>query len=1132
MRSKSLLGLIVKNEQQDIAEWLVHHAGLGFDRIVVFDNQSTDETAVVVTELARHLPIDHIRWGDHERSVEGLTKQGAAYAACISDFRSEFDWMCFLDADEFLIPPPGDTILNLLQRFEEASAFALNWQVFGSSGLKSSASRLVMEAFTHRAPNDFDINRHVKMFFRTTDAKAVVNPHFVETTRPALDIWGKVIDWSLPGVTRPDQVIQGDWRLHHYIIRSQTHWEQRVRRRQPGGEAREWNKFKDYDRNDIVDLSALSSARLAHGRLAALGKVYLSVPSSEQLTEPDQTTSIERTSLTSPVLCVINTFSINELRGWAMVPNQVAPTVLDMFVDNQHCRFVTCNTPRPDIQNASVKSLEVGFSITIPNEYIDDDDHVLSFRDANGLPVTILANDTRHTHLDFKFRFTTEVHSCVDAPQQSMLRGWVTCRRSLDGDLITSCDVMVVADNQEIAVVRADRPRPDVAASLMCNSRCGFNLPLPLDYCSTAPKEFRFFLMPERIELIGSPLIATIEHRDDKAGQVISLIERVERLADTIQNMDYEIVKSELRIVRSILEKLMPREGFTTDRYDPWFRQHLRHLRQTASKGKHKTGPLVSVICPVFQPTIEDFRIAVDSVLTQTHENLELILIDDGSNQLALTEVINGYLQSDRRVRVIKNGTNLGISEATNAGLRKAKGVWIAFFDHDDILVDIALERMLAHETTRRVSIIYSDEDKVDQYGFFSEPMFKPQWNYRYLLSVNYINHLTMVKRSALSRIGLLSTHYNGAQDHDFLLRAAEVFTADQIVHVPEVLYHWRKAENSTALLGSTKSYAAEAGVAAIAAHLRRTQRDGRVTAIDGTTRYRVQWDVIPKYRTSIIIPFKDQADLTKLCVERILQHTKLSGLEIVLVDNRSVTCDTQQYLSIVSKNPHVRVMSVDEEFNYSRLNNLAAKTCCSDFFVFMNNDLFIEQDDWLDILIGEADADDTVAIVGGKFVYPDRTIQHGGIILGVGGVAGHAFSHTLSTSSGYGARGIVTHEVSAVTAACMLVRSKVFHEIGGFDEKHLAVAFNDVDLCMRASAVGYRILMSPDFVAEHRESISRGFEDTPEKVERFRTEGNVMINRWGGKITTDPFYNPNFALNGVPFFDLKPFVHSSSRHI
>ncbi|GEB03998.1 hypothetical protein GRO01_15740 [Gluconobacter roseus NBRC 3990] len=622
---------------------------------------------------------------------------------------------------------------------------------------------------------------------------------------------------------------------------------------------------------------------------------------------------------------------------------------------------------------------------------------------------------------------------------------------------------------------------------------------------------------PDNTELDGCPIVTSFA--DDAFES---------RIIDVTDELD-EIYRRMAKL-RQELRDLVPKRPYTLGDYDRWARKYYTLLgkrvaeqRGRDEKKKSTFEPLVSILCPVYRPLESDFKAAVQSVLDQTYQNWELILVDDAGKSQETTEIIKDFAKNDPRVKCITLKKNVGIADATNVAMDAAKGQYVAFFDHDDLLVDVAIEVMVraAHETGAK--LLYSDEDKIDQAGYYLEPNLKPDFNYRYLLGCNYICHLTMVETVTMRQIGHLSSDYNGAQDHDFVLKATEILDPSEIFHVPEILYHWRKTPNSTAVDVSQKTYAIDAGVKCVADHLKRRKVASKVSSIRGLTLYGVDWTSRTQPSVSIIIPFKDQVDTTLTCVEKIRENTEYKNYNIVLIDNWSVRDETLDFIKKIQKHENVSVITVEEPFNFSRLNNIAVDQTTSDFIMFMNNDVFIEDPKWLHRMVGEAQAFKDVGAVGAKLLYPNDTIQHAGVVVGPAGVAAHVHRGDPLSEYGYIGRTMLSHEVTAVTAALMLVKRSVFEEVGGFDEEALKVAFNDVDLCLKIRRAGYRIIFSAETIAYHHESLSRGTDDKPEHETRFFLETQTMLERWSSDplFERDPSYPRYFTVDQQTFFNL-----------
>ena len=806
--------------------------------------------------------------------------------------------------------------------------------------------------------------------------------------------------------------------------------------------------------------------------------------------------------------------SEGRLSGWIVdlsTPNQPASVLVS--VDGAVLGSVLSDLERPDVVASGAATFPCGFEFDLPLHVFDGKPHVLEVRETAGTALGLFLDDEIARSCIFSGTISARspiIRSHVEGIEGGIITGWVLRGGLGSATLRGGCEVLVTCRGTEVSRVRADRARVDVATHMTADVNCGFQIAIPEGIERAGRPRFRLFVLPEMQELDGSPL------------QVSFLPERERTILDSLVG-EIDRLHVELTQLRRRAHAALPRDTYTLDTYDAWARRYFPALRRRVriAQDERAPRPLISVVMPVYRPLVADFLAAVRSVQSQTYEHWELIIVDDASGRADLSLHLAALASGDGRIRVLTHRENGGISRATNTGIDAAAGEWVAFLDHDDALVDVALQAMLQAAQASGARVLYSDEDKVDAEGTFSDPAFKPDWNHRLLLGVNYVCHLLMVERETLRAIGPLDPRLDGAQDHDMVLRLSEHVPPASIHHVPEVLYHWRKTPNSTAVATSNKPYASLAGIRAVSGHLARLGRPATVTNLQGSTFYRVAWRTEHAPRVAVIIPYRDRIAMTRECVMRVLDLTGYPEYELILVDNWSVSAEAEAFAAEMAALPRVRVMRVEEEFNYSRLNNAAMEQTDAPFVVFMNNDLFVEQRDWLRILVNEAVVDHEVGAVGGKFVYPDRTVQHGGVVIGVGGVAGHVHSHLAEDDPGYGARAILPQQLSAVTAAAMLVRTEAFHAAGGFDERDLTVAFNDIDLCLKIGAAGYRIVWTPDFIAEHRESISRGRDDHPGKESRVFHEVQTMIERWGSTLRSDPFYSQWLSLEGSPFHAL-----------
>ena len=806
------------------------------------------------------------------------------------------------------------------------------------------------------------------------------------------------------------------------------------------------------------------------------------------------------------------------IQGWAIDSLRGSNAAsLFLFLDETPVANFFCDVDRPDLENAGLRGKQTGFRFALPERYLDGEPHAISVRFHSG--EFLLFPDGRGGMAKsavVTMHASVALTGVVDGYAQGVLRGWAL--RQGHGQQVKhgGVDLRILHEGVEVARIKADKYRPDVAKALSCDAHCGFVFRPPMRFRDGKSYTLAFHFAISDKPLEGSPV--TFEcpaHLTDT---------RIARLHSVVEDMSTQLWR-----MKRELKDLLSERVFTLGDYDSWARQYhvaLRHRRRQLPWPANRPQPLVSILCPVYRPRMSDFTAAVESVLAQTYPNWELILVDDCSKSKELTAAIAKFCAKDQRIQVVTHQKNSGISGGTNTAIAAAKGQYIAFFDHDDLLLEVAVEVMVETALKSGARVLYSDEDKVDDFGRYSDPNLKTDWNYRLMLSQNYVCHFLVVEASTLRAVGPLRSKYDGAQDHDLILRLSEAVDPAHIVHVPEVIYHWRKTPGSTATGISAKSHAVDAGLMAIKDHLQRRGYPVSMSTIRGETTYRVKWSFQEEPSVTVIIPFREQIDRTRRCLETIIAMTKFKNFDIILVDNWSSSREAATFTAKAQKNERVRVIRVEEPFNYSRLNNIACSQSQSEYFVFMNNDVFVEQSDWLRLLVDEALADRSVGAVGAKLVYPDRTIQHGGVIVGAGGGVGdHANRGREIDDPFYMGRSLCTQELSAVTGALMLCRADAFQQIKGFDEADLAVAFNDVDLCLKLRRAGFKVIYCPDVVAEHHESASRGDDTDSVHLGRFLYEEQVMMTRWSSEIRNDPFYNRNFSSTGGVFQELSPTV-------
>ena len=578
----------------------------------------------------------------------------------------------------------------------------------------------------------------------------------------------------------------------------------------------------------------------------------------------------------------------------------------------------------------------------------------------------------------------------------------------------------------------------------------------------------------------------------------------------------YDIDIEELRKQnkpKGFLSRLFGKESVAEGGYEAWLARHKVDKR-TLRRQKHAAfaqKPLISIVIPLYCTPLPYLKELLESVRRQSYENWQLCLAD-GSPDDKAKEFIEKHYGREKRIVYRKLEENGGISVNTNEAVALAAGEYLMLCDHDDTLEPDALYEIVKAINDTGADVLYTDEDKVSMDGrHYFDPNFKPDFNLFRLRENNYICHIFVVKKSLTDETGLLRSEFDGAQDFDFILRCCE--KAQKITHIPKVLYHWRCHMDSTAADPSSKAYAYEAGRKAVREHYQRLGIDAKVEMTERPGWYRSHVKVQGNPLISVIIPNKDHTDDLELCLFSMTRKSTYRNYEILIVENNSEKEETfEYYKKLPDRYPKARVLTWEKEFNYSAINNFAAKEAKGEYLLFLNNDVEILTPDWMEEMLQNCQQED-VAVVGAKLYYPDDTIQHAGVVLGLGGIAGHIMCRASREDPGYFGRMISVQEISAVTAACMMVKKSDFDAVGGLDET-FQVAFNDIDLCMKFRAAGKKIIFTPYAELYHYESKSRGLEDTPEKQFRFDKEVKRFQEKWAQQLEMgDPYYSPNLSV-------------------
>ena len=559
-------------------------------------------------------------------------------------------------------------------------------------------------------------------------------------------------------------------------------------------------------------------------------------------------------------------------------------------------------------------------------------------------------------------------------------------------------------------------------------------------------------------------------------------------------------------------------KGYNKFAYKKWLKKNslssstIALQRQTV----FKISPKISILVPMYNTPIIFFKELVDYMIDQTYGNWELCL-EDGSPEA--NEKIAEICNRDERIKYNYTGNNLGIAGNTNEALKRATGDYIALLDHDDLLpINCLYEIVKAINEDPSIDFIYTDEDKItttDKPRF--SPHFKPDFAIDTLRSVNYICHFSVFRRDLMDKLGGERSEFDGAQDYDIILRAVE--NANKIKHIPKILYHWRVHDNSTAKADSNaKPYAFEAGIKVLESHLKRVGLNGKVSHGVTLGTYKIDYEVIGNPKVTVLIPNYNQAETLKVCIDSVLNLTTYDNYEIVIIENNSTEQSIFDYYNELKNNKRIKILYYPEKgFNYSKIINFGVKNTDGEYIVQLNNDTELLTPDWLQKMIGMCQRED-VGCVGVKLYYPDNTIQHAGVVLGIGGIAGHVFRGLDVSTHGYYARESLIQNMSIVTAACMMAKRSVYEQVGYMEEK-LAVAFNDVDFCMKVLESGKLNIYNPFVEFYHYESKSRGTEDTPEKVKRFNSEVSYFKEKWEKQLKQgDPYYNINFRLDNEQY--------------
>ena len=634
-----------------------------------------------------------------------------------------------------------------------------------------------------------------------------------------------------------------------------------------------------------------------------------------------------------------------------------------------------------------------------------------------------------------------------------------------------------------------------------------WKLTKPLRYISSKVRnKLKINFIKNKLIKIKNKTKSKLEFNKEKMRNYKTLLNRYEQYTD---------YKTARKWVDNYINEKVKKGLNENNEYNLWIANNESSFEelQIQKNKKFQYNPKISIIIPLYNTPINYFRDLIFFMHEQTYSKWELCLADASEKE---SKEIKAIIEKEPRIKYKFLGENKGISENTNEALKLASGEYIGLLDHDDYLsIDCLHEIVKCINENPDVEFIYTDEDKTtgvgkERYDAFFKPGFAPDT----LRSQNYICHFSVFKKELMEKLKGFRSEFDGAQDYDIVLRMSEIVKPENIKHIEKILYHWRMHKNSTAMSGNAKTWAFDAGKRAIEEHIKRIGLKGKVNHGKALGIYDVEYDVINSPKVSILIPNKDGIEDLKICINSIIQKTSYLNYEIVIIENNSENKETFGYYEELKRNPKIKILQYKEKgFNYSRIINFGVKNVDGDFIVQLNNDTELITSNWLELMIGFCQIKE-VGAVGVKLIYPDETIQHAGVLLGMGGIAGHFFKNIHKDAFGYFSKAAITQNMSAVTAACIMTRREIYEEVNFMNEE-LAVAFNDIDFCMKIRKAGYLIIYNPRVELWHYESKSRGEENTPEKVIRFNNDIETFKKYWNKELEQgDPYYNKNLRLD------------------
>lgn len=765
--------------------------------------------------------------------------------------------------------------------------------------------------------------------------------------------------------------------------------------------------------------------------------------------------------------------------------------------------FIVSNIP--PLKKLEVKVPTINRMLTILARLIDDvsaEAKLTVVGEKDGEKIEIYSCDGKKLHQTLD-KMNANVDSVYINGNQLMVSGWVA-----DEDDVTFEILKGTPQGQKLDIKIERTIRSDVACDYpehREDARFGFTI-------ITSDVSNKLYL-----KIAGEGVKYTERLVCAEGSKSISLIQRANKnFNKVVRSLKTRGLKSTLVKVKN---RLFRKNDTNAKNYITWYEEHKASETELAKQRKEsfKYEPVFSILVPLYETDEKFLKELIESVRAQTYSGWQLCFSDGSNDSSRLKDMLATYIKEDDRIEYIavKKGP-LGISENTNQALTIAKGEYIVLGDHDDLFAPDALYECVKALNAERYDVIYTDEDKIeDKNNRLFEPNFKPDFNIDLLRSNNYICHMFVASKALIDKIGMFNDAFDGAQDYDFILRCVE--QAEGICHIPKVLYHWRSHRASTANSPEAKLYAFEAGKRALQAHYDRLGIKASVESIEDYGFYKTNYAVIGNPKVSIVIPNKDHIDDLKKCMDSIDVLSEYRNYEYVIVENNSTEQETFDYYKELETRDDVKILYWNREFNYSAINNFGVEEADGDYILLLNNDTEIINNDCITQLLSYCQREE-VGIVGARLYYQDGSIQHAGVVVGFGGIAGHTFVGLYEEDGLYMSRTKVACDYSAVTAACLMVKKDIFKQVGGLDES-FKVAFNDVDFCMKVRELGKLVVYNPHAKLYHYESKSRGYEDTPEKQERFRSEIDRFADKWPEILKNgDPYYNVNLTLDKADF--------------